>query len=190
MTHAYDNSTATNFWQGQRVRLRAVEPEDWAHFFTWNADTTYDRYTDEIVFPQSRAALQKWTSELAAGEAANDEFRWVIENVEGNFVGTINTHGCSPRNGTFQYGVAVRREQWRKGYASEAVNIILAYFFGELRYRKAHVHVYAFNHASLRLHRKLGFRQEGRLRRMGYSDGEFFDWVLLGLTAEEHSGRG
>jgi hypothetical protein len=28
-----------NIWQGERVRLRAVEPDDWRHFFTWNEDT-------------------------------------------------------------------------------------------------------------------------------------------------------
>ncbi|WP_268251865.1 hypothetical protein [Litorilinea aerophila] len=31
----------------------------------------------------------------------------------------------------------------------------------------------------------MGFRQEGRLRRMIYTGGQFHDVLLLGLTAEE-----
>ena len=56
---------ATNFWQGKLVRLRAVEPEDWQHFFDCLADTYFDRYTDNIIPPQSREALKKWTTALA-----------------------------------------------------------------------------------------------------------------------------
>ncbi len=80
--------------------------------------------------------------------------------------GTINTHSCDPRHGTFGYGLAIAREHWRKGYASEAICLVLAYYFRELRYQKVTAHVYAFNEASIRLHEKLGFQLEGRLRRM------------------------
>jgi RimJ/RimL family protein N-acetyltransferase len=45
--------------------------------------------------------------------------------------------------------------------------------------------VYAFNEASLRLHEKLGFRQEGCLRRMIFTRGAFHDEFILGLLAEE-----
>lgn len=41
--------------------------------------------------------------------------------------------------------------------------------FGEQRYHKCEVGIYDFNHASLALHHRLGFTEEGRLR-----DHEFF----------------
>jgi RimJ/RimL family protein N-acetyltransferase len=55
------------------------------------------------------------------GRSKEDEFRWIIEDRDGEFVGTINSHTCDPRSGTFQYGIAIRREHWRQGYASEAI---------------------------------------------------------------------
>lgn len=174
-----------SFWQGQTVRLRAVEPGDWQFFFTWSADTFFERYTDSIAFPTSREAAKKWAADLATSDPKNDGYRWVIENLDGEPVGTINTHTCDLRNGTFQYGIAIGREHWRKGYASEAIRLVLNFFFHELRYQKVNVHIYDFNAGSIALHRKLGFQHEGRLRRMGFTDGGYFDWVLMGLTREE-----
>lgn len=174
-----------NFWQGDFVRLRSVEVEDWKNFFQWNKDTYFEQTTDGVTFPQSQEALKKWTADFALAEPKNDEYRWVIENREGEFVGTFNTHTCNPRHGTFQYGLAIQREYWRRGYATEAIRIVLRYFFDELRYQKANVHIYDFNQGSVELHRRLGFQEEGRLRRMGYSQGQYYDWILMGLTREE-----
>jgi RimJ/RimL family protein N-acetyltransferase len=174
-----------NIWQGERVRLRDVEPDGWRHFFTWNEDTHFAQITGNITFPESQAGVKKWVTELSTAEVKNDEFRWVTEDRDGEFVGTINTHTCDPRNGTFQYGVAVRREHWRQGYAIEAIHLVLGYFFQELRYQKANVHIDDFNESSISLHQRLGFREEGRLRRMGHTEGRYYDWILMGLTREE-----
>lgn len=176
---------SNNYWQGNLVTLRAVEAEDWVHFFEWGKDTYFARTTDTIAFPQSQEAAKKWTADLALAEPKNDVYRWVIENQEGAFVGTLNTHTCDPRNGSFQYGLGIRREYWRKGYATEAIQIVLRYFFDELRYQKVNVHIYDFNSGSIELHRRLGFQEEGRLRRMGYTQGQHYDWLLLGMTREE-----
>ncbi len=172
-------------WQGKLIRLRAVEPEDWEQFFKWDQDTEFARYGYRVELPGSREQSRKWTQELATAAVKNDEFRWVIETLDGEFAGTINTHTCRPRVGTFRYGVGIRREHWRKGYATEVIRLVLTYFFHELRYQKVNVEVYEFNTASLELHRKLGFREEGRLRRTVYTGGQYYDEFLLGMTREE-----
>jgi RimJ/RimL family protein N-acetyltransferase len=177
--------TRANVWQGDLVRLRAVEPEDWEALFEWDADTEIARLSFEIPFPASREATKKWAAEQAVRETKDDSFRWVIEGLDGEFLGMIETHFCKRRHGTFQFGIGVRREHWRKGYASEAIRLILAYYFRELRYQKVNAHVYSFNEASLQLHRKLGFREEGRLRRVVFADGCYHDEVIFGMTAEE-----
>ena len=91
----------------------------------------------------------------------------------------MNTHSCDTRHGTFKYGVAIFREHWRKGYASEAVKLLLGYYFEELRYQKVMAHIYAFNESSIQLHERLGFKQEGRLRNMVFTQGRHFDELHL-----------
>lgn len=175
----------TNFWQGKLVRLRAVEFQDWNYFFEIDKEVEFSRDTDEILFPDSAERLKKWVSDLAVSEPWKHQFRMMIETLEGECVGTINSHTCNPRAGTFQYGISIRREHRHRGYATEAIQLLLNYFFGELRYQKVNVCIYAFNTASLELHRKLGFQEEGRLRRMIYTDGRYYDEFVLGMTAEE-----
>jgi RimJ/RimL family protein N-acetyltransferase len=179
-----------NFWQGSRVRLRAVEPEDWKIFNQWDLDTETARDCYWIPFPKSQEAARKWALDLSLTAPEGDVFRFVIENLEGELVGTINTHDCVPRNGTFSYGLAIRREYQRQGYASEAIRLVLRYFFQELRYQKCTVGVYDFNLASIKLHESLGFQPEGRLRRIYFSGGEYHDGINLGITREEFEERG
>jgi len=66
---------------------------------------------------------------------------------------------------------------------------VLRYYFEELRYQKVTVSVYSFNEESIALHKRLGFKQEGCLRRMIYTRGQYFDRLLFGLTADEFAVR-
>jgi len=176
-------------WQGQRVRLRAVEPSDADAHFVWNQDSQMMRQLDHVPFPQSREATRSWAEKAAAADGKDDAFHFEIETHAGELVGVIGTHGCDPRNGTFAYGVAIRVEHQRQGYASDAIRVVLRHYFDELRYQKVTVRVYSFNDASIRLHERLGFQREGRLRRMVYTRGQFFDELVFGLTSDEFAAR-
>lgn len=176
-----------NFWQGERVVLRAVEPEDAAFFFALQQDTERSRLLDFLPPPSSRAALASWTREQSQKEFENDAFQWVI-GAAGESVGSVVTHTVSPRNGTFSYALEVAQNHQRKGYAKEAVTLILRYYFGELRYQKAHVGVQENNAGSIALHRSLGFGHEGTQRRMVFQEGRYLDLLLFGLAADEFNG--
>jgi RimJ/RimL family protein N-acetyltransferase len=175
----------SNFWQGKSVRLRAVELEDWKHFLEWDKDIEFSQFTDDLLFPDSGERLKKWISQLAVHEPWKHEFRMMVEDLEGECVGTINSHTCNARAGTFQYGIYIQSKHQRKGYGTEAIILLLTYFFHELRYQKVNVTIHAFNEGSIKLHRKLGFLEEGRLRRMVYMNSHYSDEIVLGMTAEE-----
>ena len=109
----------------------------------------------------------------------------IRDSSDGEVVGDLTTHHCDPHAGTFSYGINVRREHRRKGYARDAIALALRYYFQELRYQKVTVYVASFNEASARLHERLGFQQEGRLRRTIFTGGAHCDELIFGLTAEE-----
>ncbi len=176
---------ANNIWQGEKVRLRAVDPGDWELFQRWDQDTDVARLCYWIPFPRCPEGTRKMANDTALAEPKGDDFNWIIETLDGEAVGTFDTHRCDHRHGTFEYGITIAREHWNHGYASDAIRLVLTYFFGELRYQKCTVHIYDFNPASLHLHEKLGFSHEGRLRRMIYTEGAYHDELVLGITAEE-----
>ena len=174
-----------NFWQGERIKLRAIEPSDAEAHFSWNQDSEMARFLDQVWFPSSLESVRRWAEKTSTQPPEGDAFHWVIEDAHGELVGMINSHHCDRRTGTFEYGVAVRQEHQRRGYASEAIMLVLRYFFEELRYQKVTVHTQGNNTPSIRLHERLGFRLEGCLRRMAYTQGQFHDELVYGLTIEE-----
>lgn len=174
-----------NYWQGKHVRLRGIEPSDGPTFFEWNLDSEMARSLDFVWPPVSQVEVSRWVDQQSRKKLEDGTFSWVIEDASGAPVGAISTRDCNPRNGTFSYGIHVAREHRRKGYAVEAISLVLKYYFEELRYQKATVPVHSFNDASVALHEKLGFAKEGTLRRMIYSGGEYHDEHWYGLTKEE-----
>ena len=175
-----------DFWQGPTIRLRAVEPGDAETFFAWNHDTDMSRHLDFVWPPGSLERQRRWAEKTATQEPANDNYFLVIEAPDGQLAGSIDTHHCDRRTGTFRYGIAVRQEYQRRGYACEAILLVLRYFFDELRYQKVTVDVYSNNPASIGLHEGLGFQLEGRLRRMIFTEGQYFDELFFGMTVEEY----
>lgn len=175
------------YWEGKRVRLRAVEPSDARYHFETNRERDTDRNLEAVMPPSSFARTEKWAREVSErGFHDGDGFFFEIEALDsGEVVGSIDTHHCDPRTGTFSYGVSVREQYRGRGYASDAILLVLRYYFLERRYQKCNVGVFSFNTASQRLHDRLGFQMEGRQRRMTYTGGAYHDMVLYGMTIEE-----
>jgi len=175
-----------DIWAGAHVRLRGVEHADWETHFLWDQDTNTARSLDRLHFPRSREVAKRWSERVSLQEGkADDDFHFEIETLAGELVGSIGTHHCDRRVGTLSYGVAVRSEHMRKGYASEAILLVLRYYFLELGYQKVTATVYSFNTPSISLHERLGFQPEGRVRRTVYTQGQHFDELIFGMTREE-----
>jgi RimJ/RimL family protein N-acetyltransferase len=177
----------TNIFQGKLVRLRAGERSEEPIWRDWvRQDTDSGRFLYEIPFPLPR--LQE-NSSAEVKPHEGDNFPFSIETLDGALAGAIHIHHCNPRCGTFMYGISILPEHRRKGYAAEAIWLAMRYYFYERRYQKCTAEVYSFNEASMRLHEQLGFTLEGRLRRMVYTDGKFYDSVFYGMTREEFEAK-
>ena len=172
-----------NLFRGRVMRLRAHEPEDWETFWDHGVDTESSRAAYRIPPPQSAAVARKWAEEQAL-KTEGDNRAYVIESSDGEVVGSLSTAQSDQRNGIFWYGIGIFAEHRRRGYASDAVRVLLRYYFGELGYQKAHGEVYAFNAPSLVMHEQ-HLVEEGRRRRTYRTGGRYFDEVLFGITAEE-----
>ena len=180
-----------SLWEGSLVRLRAPEPSDWDVFWRAARDTESQRNGYWVPLPESAsAARERFERESAADVASADRFSLTIEALESaSVVGSINAHGIDRRNGTFEYGITVFHEFRGRGFASEAIRLLLRYCFDELRLQKANATVYAFNEPSIALHRSLGFTEEGRIRSNYFTNGEYHDELWFGITAAEFRAR-
>ncbi|MEO0469880.1 MAG: GNAT family protein [Bacteroidota bacterium] len=181
-------SSVGNYWQGKNIRLRGLEPEDADTFFQWNQDIQTQHGLDQIWFPGSKARVREWAEQKSQQSGEKDEFFFVIEELSsGQIAGMIHPSNCDRQNGTFSYGVGIIEAFRRKGYAQEAIRMVLRYYFEELGYQKVNVGIYAYNEASIKLHVQMGFTEEGRQRAMKLHARQYWDLVLLGMLRAEFS---
>ena len=173
------------FWQGTSTRLRPWKLEDAELRFMASLDSpTLALHEDGITLPTS-VELQKERLEKTANFNASDMLRLAMENLDGVTVGWVTLHSRDQKNGTFGFGVAVYRDHRGQGNAVDAVRTVLKYGFWEQRYQKCNSMCLHTNAASIRLHEKLGFIEEGRIRRNCFYNGKYHDDVLFGMTREE-----
>lgn len=173
------------FWQGEKTRLRLWRLEDAELRFQASLDSpTRALHQDGIELPTSIELQRAWL-EKAVDLTADGMLRFVMENLDGVAVGWVTLHSRDQKNGTFGFGVAVYRDYRGQGYAADAVRRLLKYGFWEQRYQKCNSMCLHTNTASIRMHEKLGFIQEGRVRRNCFYDGTYHDEVLFGMTREE-----
>jgi RimJ/RimL family protein N-acetyltransferase len=176
---------STNLFAGRLVRLRALEQRDLEASLPHDLDSEVQRSGWQVEPPRSDEAARRWLEGASTAQPEGDNRRFAIEDRAGDLVGGLNVVDCNPRFGTFGYGIALFRPYWRRGYASDAIKVLLRFYFGELRYQKVLARVYDFNQASIALHCGLGFVEEGRLRRAYFTAGRHHDELLFGMTAEE-----
>jgi RimJ/RimL family protein N-acetyltransferase len=174
------------YWQGDKVRLRPLRIEDAEQSFIDSLDSPSRQLLQlGIELPTSVEALKSFLEKYVDCKDVDGIIIFRIENHAGVTVGGISLHSRNRKNGTFGFGVNVQREHRRKGYAEDAVKILLRYAFQQQRFQKCNSACVDKNEASIQLHKKLGFKEEGRRRRQFFLNGEFHDDVLFGLTREE-----
>jgi RimJ/RimL family protein N-acetyltransferase len=189
-----DVNPTGDYWQGQKVRLRPMQSGDWQAIYDEERDSEGIRvFEGGIQFPRSAEQLQARLREMAEQTTKQaDSMRWsfVVESLAGEFAGVGNLNSYNGKDGTFSFAIRIFRPFRGRGYAKDALRILLRYGFLELRCQKANSATVSCNEASIRLHESLGFRIEGRIRRNVFTDGQYYDEVLFGMTREEYDALG
>ena len=174
----------TNMFEGKKVRLRGIVPDDWRHFLHWDMDSDAQRYGWQVWPPQGEEAAKEFAKSESLKKPTEPNFRLMIETLVGTAVGSLSVRGDA-RRFSFEYGINLGREHWGHGFAEEAVELVCRYMFGELRFHKAQAWVYGFNSRSQSMHRKFGMVLEGTIREGQFTDGRFWDVYVFGMTAGE-----
>jgi RimJ/RimL family protein N-acetyltransferase len=175
-----------NLFEGKLIRLRAYEPDDVEIMRRHLLDTEISRSDSEIDWPWARSHVERSVEKKGQHKEEYDGKSLAIETLDGKLVGGLSVGKADRVNGTFSIGLGIAdRSEWGKGYAKEAMLLAMRYMFHERRYQKCNLGVYAFNERAIGLYRRLGFVEEGRLRRSYFTAGQYVDEVLMGMTREE-----
>ena len=173
---------------GTLVRLRPPRLDDLDAFHRFR-DSDGERRAGQTQLPRTLEQSRQRLEDLVRSKREGDATFLVVETRDGDVAGSMSVGRADRRNGVFSYGIALFPPYRRKGFATEAVLLLLRFYYEELGYHRCESEVYAFNDPSLAFHEKLGFVVEGRRRRAIFTQGAYHDAVTIGLLREEFDER-
>ena len=101
---------------------------------------------------------------------------------EGKIIGMISTGSLNKGSVKCSIGYWVNSNYRGKGYASEALKLLLDFCFNELKIVRVSANVFVDNKASAGLLEKNGFVKEGLLRKNTFKEGKFYDEVVYAIV--------
>lgn len=105
----------------------------------------------------------------------------LVAEVDGEIVGTLGFSGNTLRRyrHSGQFGMAVLKKYWGRGIGSALLGMLLEWTDSK-GFLRVSLQVYATNSSAIRLYKKFGFEEEGRLRKdCIISSGEFVDTIVM-----------
>jgi diamine N-acetyltransferase len=173
--------------KGKLVLLRPVQRADISYFLKWFNDPEVIQYLG-LYLPMTEMTEEKFIESLGTSRPATDVMLAIEAiDVDGSKpIGSIGLDSTSPKDHNGTFGIAIGdKKYWSKGYGTEAARLIIRYGFEQLNLHRISSSVFSYNERSIRMHLKVGFREEGRRREAVYKNGAYYDEVILGLLREE-----
>ena len=163
---------------GDNVRLALVKKDDLDRLHYWFNDPEYTGEY-EPLFQITRKELDKRFQNL------KDESWWFIQLKRSYHVGFLSNQ---LRNGVQILGYLVAPEERGKGYATEAIRIIVNYLFLNQDLARIQAETDPRNQACIRVLEKNGFTLECIKKQSFFCRGTWRDSALYRLLREEWTG--
>ena len=170
----------------RRLQLRQIGPDDVPALLPVFADADAMRWfgTDPVHSEEQMAQIvalwQGWR------QLPNPGTRWGIARREGGpLLGTCGLFAWNRGWRRATLGYELGRVAWGQGYMQEALQAVLGWGFREMGLHRIDACIHPDNTASLKLARKLGFVEEGRLRDAGFWLGQYHDLLQFSLLQPE-----
>lgn len=170
-----------------RIYLRALEPNDYKVSVKWRNDDEIAAMVGGPRYFVSEEKERQWVE-----RAVNDNSRDVLAiclKENDKYIGNVMIQEIDWINRSAHVPILIGdKEEWGKGYATEARMLALKFVFDERGIERVWATVLEDNVGSLRMHEKCGYKQEGVLRRSVFKNGKFKNQVLMSVLREEFQG--
>lgn len=172
---------------GKNIVLRSLKIEDIEKATLWRNDLELIKLTQGIRFPKTIEMEKAWFDKILNDISNKNIYFGIDEIVSNEFIGIIQLNNIDYISGTAIWGFILgERTKQRTGYGIEAQKLLFNYAFNILNIRKIYSYTIAFNKTTLSWLDKIGgFKEEGRLNKQVYFDGDYHDVVIMAFYKED-----
>ena len=166
---------------GNKIYLRALEPDDIDFLFAVENDESFWEISSTQA-PFSRFILEKYIASAHQDIHEVKQLRLIIaENATKKSVGMIDLFDFNPQHKRAGVGILIIDTEQHKGYASEALQLLINYSFNQLNLHQLFANITSDNAKSMALFKKHDFLKVGIKKEWILSMGKFKDEVLFQL---------
>ena len=155
-------------------------------YFGWLRDleSVTMLYHLEYLMPINFQAVEKNVRSVQS--SGKDCFIAIYLQDNEEFIGTLKIGHIDWRSGIGDIGIMIGEKQHRgKGISTDVVSTACSYAFNHLSLRKLIAGTPATNIAMRRCFKRVGFEEEGCLRKQLLIGGTYIDHILFGMFKEE-----
>ncbi|MBM4134040.1 MAG: GNAT family N-acetyltransferase [Nitrospira sp.] len=174
------------FLMGERLYLRPIRTNDvQGPYWQWLNDQTVTRYLESGVSPATKSGLKKYVERVS--NDASYIMLAIIEKQRNAHIGNVKLGPIETTARRADVGILIGdRSCWGRGFAREALRLVVEHAFNRLNLNKITLGVHADHRQAIRVYHSLGFVIEGRLRRHLYRNGRYRDSFVMGLLHSDY----
>lgn len=175
---------------GELIHLRALEPTDLNQLYRWENDSSIWSVSGTLV-PFSKFVLEEFVTQVHQDIYTNKQLRLMIdlkyfdeadEDETSRSIGCVDLFEFDPKNKRAGVGILIADKADRgRGYATEALHLIVDYGFEILDLHQIYSNVRVENESSVALFKKVGFEVTGLKQDWIYEQGKFYDEYTMQL---------
>jgi diamine N-acetyltransferase len=168
--------------KGENILLRALEPSDVELLYHWENDSSIWQMSNTLT-PFSKHVLEQYVANSHLDLYTTRQLRLVINDYKNNkSVGCIDLFDYEPYHKRAGVGVLIScAEDRKKGYAKEALKLLINYTFSYLNFHQLYCNITIDNEASLRLFVQFGFEIIGKKKQWIWDGNDWRDEYILQL---------
>lgn len=169
---------------GEKVLLRAMEPEDMEMYREMVNDPEIERMVGGWSFPVSSVEQRQWYERVVTDKR---NLRFTIELPGDGAVGMVNMVDIDWRNRSAFHGIKLRSGAPKgRGIGTDAVMTLMCYAFDELQLVRLDGSWAEYNESSIALYKKCGWAVEGIKKKAIFQGGRYHALLIGGILAGEY----
>jgi diamine N-acetyltransferase len=165
----------------KNINLRALEPEDLEFLFQIENNESFWEISDTQK-PFSKFILKQYLENAHLDIYETKQVRFIIEeNSSKKQVGMIDIFDFNPQHKRAGVGILIHPDFQKKGFASEALSLLIQYSFSHLQLHQLFANITTDNTKSIALFEKHNFLKVGTKKDWILSEGKYKDEILFQL---------
>lgn len=171
--------------KGSKIYLKKLDKEYieeyWEVFNNSSLESNVFTGTQQVF---NKSDIERYLENISTD---NSRIDFLIFEVKSNkIVGEVVISDIYRNNRSAGIRIAIyKKEDFSKGYGSEALILALSYGFGMLNLHRIELEVFPYNERAIHVYEKIGFKREGIKRDGAFFYNKYYDLITMSILEGE-----